>query len=367
MHFSLFNARRVPKTPSQELKTPAGTEKTEPGTENTAAREPKTHLGAKNTEGTENTNAGRKNTAGTKNTNPETKNPEPLTKCCACHEICTSRFTKCCTCDKICAKCCTCHEICTSRFCQVLHLPRNLHFEELYLSRNLHFEVHQVLYLSRNLHFEVHKVLRLPRNLHIEGHRVLVQKSRFIAPVTKSELLDDHHHVRSAAPATKTAFRSKTAPIPCTCHEKSTVKHRNTRFPLRLPRKGITVCENAHVATTRAQSLEAPATATQTLRSCAVEMRSDDVERHECTVNSSESAAHARGLQRSKHQLPFTYRKNPSVCPHCLGKINFCYPCKTLFLKLETASALMHALKSQGLRTLLLDRRNQRRTTATPF
>ena len=77
VHFSLFNARRVPKTPSQELKTPAGTEKTEPGTENTAAREPKTHLGTKNTAGTENTNAGRKNTAGTKNTNPGTKNPEP--------------------------------------------------------------------------------------------------------------------------------------------------------------------------------------------------------------------------------------------------------------------------------------------------
>ena len=77
--FSLFNARREPKTPSQELKTPAGTEKTEPGTENTAAREPKTHLGTKNTAGTENTNAGRKNTAGTENTNPGTKNPEPNT------------------------------------------------------------------------------------------------------------------------------------------------------------------------------------------------------------------------------------------------------------------------------------------------
>ena len=57
---SLFNARREPKTPSQELKTPAGTKKTEPATENTAAREPKTHLGTKNTAGTENTNVGRK-------------------------------------------------------------------------------------------------------------------------------------------------------------------------------------------------------------------------------------------------------------------------------------------------------------------
>ena len=48
-----------------------------------------------------------------------------FTKCCACHEICTSR-------------CGTCHEIYTSK---------------------------KVLCLPRNLHFEVHKVLRLPRNL----------------------------------------------------------------------------------------------------------------------------------------------------------------------------------------------------------
>ena len=138
-----------------------------------------------------------------------------------------------------------------------------------------------------------------------------VQKSRFTAPVTKSELLNDHHHVQSAAPATKTAFRSKAAPIPCTCHERSTLEHQNTRFPLRLPRKVTTMCENGHGTTTRAQSLEAPAAATQTLRACAVEMHIDDVERHECTVNSSELAAHFRAIQRSKHQLLFTYRKNP--------------------------------------------------------
>ena len=146
-----------------------------------------------------------------------------------------------------------------------------------------------------------------------------VEKSRFTAPVTKSELLEDHQHVRSAAPATKTAFRSKTAPIPCACHDKSTLEHQNTRFPLPLPRKVATTYENVHGTTTRAQSLEAPAADTQIQRACAVEMHMDDVERHECTVNSSESAAHARALQRSKHQLPFHYRKNPSVCPHCLG------------------------------------------------
>ena len=106
----------------------------------------------------------------------------------------------------------------------------------------------------------VHKVLHLPRKLHSEGDRAVpatksanephVQKSRFTAPVTKSQLLDDHHHVESATPCTKTAFlRSKTAPI---CHEKSTLEHQTTRFPLRLPRKVTTMHENAHGATTRA-------------------------------------------------------------------------------------------------------------------
>ena len=114
-----------------------------------------------------------------------------------------------------------------------------------------------------------------------------VQKSRFTAPVTKSEPLDDHHHVESAAPATKTAVRIKIAPIPCTCHEKSTLRRQNTRFPLRLPRKVTTMCENAHGTTTRAQSLEAPAADTQIQRACAVEMHFDDFERYECTVNSS--------------------------------------------------------------------------------
>ena len=67
---------------------------------------------------------------------------------------------------------------------------------------------------------------------------------------------------------------------PCTCHEKSTLEHQNTRFPLRLPRKVITRCENAHGATvtTRMQSLEAPAADTQILRACAVEVHMDDVE-----------------------------------------------------------------------------------------
>ena len=77
--------------------------------------------------------------------------------------------------------------------------------------------------------------------------------------------------------------------------------------------------ENAHGTTTRAQSLEAPAADTQIQRACAVEMHMDDVERHECIVNSSELAGHGRALQLSKHQLFFYCPKKPSVCPHCLG------------------------------------------------
>ena len=73
--------------------------------------------------------------------------------------------------------------------------------------------------------------------------------------------------------------------------------------------------ENEHGATTRAQSLEAPAAGKQILRAYAVEMHFDDFEKRECTVNSSELAGHGRALQRSKHQLLFPYRKNP-----CVGK-----------------------------------------------
>ena len=146
-----------------------------------------------------------------------------------------------------------------------------------------------------------------------------VQKPRFNAPVTKSELLDDHRHVQSAAPATKRAFRSKTPPIPCTCHEKSTLQHQSTRFPLHLSRKVTTMYQNAHGTTTRAQSPEAPAAGRQILRACAVEVHMDDVERHECTVNSSESAAHARAEQRSKHTC-FSLTVRTPQCAHTVWR-----------------------------------------------
>ena len=90
----------------------------------------------------------------------------------------------------------------------------------LRLPRNLRMEVHKVLCLPRILRMEVHKVLCLPRNLHTlrgsasaapatkSANEPHVQKSRFTAPVTKSELLDDHRQpfeanpLRSLAPVT---------------------------------------------------------------------------------------------------------------------------------------------------------------------
>ena len=108
--------------------------------------------------------------------------------------------------------------------------------------------------------------------------------SGFVAPAAKLERVEDDHHVQSAAPAAKSALRSKTAAIPCACHE-SRLWTTWTRFPLRLPRKATTMSENAHGTT-------------QILRACPVEMHFEDFERHECTVNRSELAAHAHATPR---------------------------------------------------------------------
>ena len=152
-----------------------------------------------------------------------------FTKCCACHEICTSRFTKCftkcCTCHEICTsrstKCCACHEVCTSRFTKCC-------------------ACHEICTSRFTKRYTCHEICT-SRPATKSANEPHVQKSRLTTPVTKSDLLDDHHHVQSAAPATKTAFRSETAPIPCTCHEKSTLEHQNTRFPLHLPRRLTTI------------------------------------------------------------------------------------------------------------------------------
>ena len=167
----------------------------------------------------------------------------------------------------------------------------------LRLSQNLHFEVHKVLRLSRHFQFEVRNALRLPRNLQ-KGDISRSHASQHLAG--KSELVEDHHHVQSAVPARKSTLPNKTALIPCACHDKSALNHENTRFPCHLPRKMTTMCENAHDTTTRALSLEAPAAPTQISRACAAEMHFEDIEWHECTVNRSELAAHARTLTSPK-------------------------------------------------------------------
>ena len=73
------------------------------------------------------------------------------------------------------------------------------------------------------------------------------------------------------------------------------------------------MCENAHGTTTRV--LEAPAAGPQILRACAVEVHMDDVERHECTVNSNELAVPARAPQRSKHTF-FSPTVRTPQCAH---------------------------------------------------
>ena len=106
---------------------------------------------------------------------------------------------------------------------KVLCLPRNLHFDvhQLLLclpqqQQNLHFEVHRVLCLPRNVHFEVHKELRLPQNLQAshmsKGHVTIHGTCHDISAPPRSP------PCQSAVPATKSAFRNKTAPIPGACH-----------------------------------------------------------------------------------------------------------------------------------------------------
>ena len=111
-----------------------------------------------------------------------------VAKCCACHEICTSRFT----CDSS-----------DKAFCRKRASKDNI---------------------------KIPKRSFCARRSPISENDPHVQKSRFTAPVTKLERVEDHYHVQSAAPATKSAFRSKTTPIPCARHEKSTLHQQSTRF-----------------------------------------------------------------------------------------------------------------------------------------
>ena len=136
-----------------------------------------------------------------------------FTKSCACHEICTSRFTKRCTCHEICASRLTkCHEICTSRFTErcTCHEISTSRFSKracheictsrltlrLCLARNL--QTSQMSTSHDSLHLSSHDSLHLSRNL---------SSSTITTKCPK-------------CPATKTAFRSTTAPIPCTLSPK---------------------------------------------------------------------------------------------------------------------------------------------------
>ena len=81
---------------------------------------------------------------------------------------------------------------------------------------------------SASVRVSVRASVRVSERVRERERRPHVQKLRHTAPVMKSERLDDHHHA-----ATKSALRSKTAPIPCTCHKKSTLDHQNNGGCLR--------------------------------------------------------------------------------------------------------------------------------------
>ena len=179
--------------------------------------------------------------------------------------VCTSRFTK----------CCACHEICT----------------------------HKVRRLPRNLHFEVHKVSTPRFTKCCTCHEICTSR------ITKSALRGSP----SAAPATKTAFRTNTPPIPCTCHEKSTLEHEVSLAPATKSDHHVRKCAQRHNESAVARS-------TKILRACAVDMHFEEFKSHECAVNSSELAGHGCALQRSKHQLPFPHRKNPYSVSTLLGE-----------------------------------------------
>ena len=131
-----------------------------------------------------------------------------------------------------------------------------------------------------------------------------VQKSRFTAPVAKSESLEDHRHVQSAAPATKSALRSKAALIPCTLHLSRKVdfgppKHEVSLPPATKSDHHVRKCARHHNESAVTTSTTA---ATQILRACTVEMHFEDFKRRECTVHSSELAGHGCATPTIRHR-----------------------------------------------------------------
>ena len=138
----------------------------------------------------------------------------------------------------------------------------------------------------------------------------MVPKSRFTALVTKSERVQDHHHIQSAWPATESAFL-RSDHLRLSRKVFGPPKHKVSLAP--ATKKGTFMSENAHGATTRAQSRQAHAPTTQTLRACAVEVRFEDFERHECPVNSSELAGHAHATPLIRHRCLTLTVRTPSV------------------------------------------------------
>ena len=105
---------------------------------------------------------------------------------------------------------------------------------------------------------------------------------------TRSEHADDHHHVQSTAPATKSVHRSKPvrSPVPATKSRLWTNKARGVHC----------ACPKMRTAPQRERSLEEhPAPG-------AVDMHFEDPEVDECTVSSSELARRADENLRSKIQ-----------------------------------------------------------------
>ena len=182
-----------------------------------------------------------------------------FTKCCACHEICTlrgsqsaapatnsstSRFTK----------CCACHEICTSRSYKVA-APAEVHKtctkSAIQGSQSAVPATKSALQGSQSATAPATKSENEPH----------VEVSRFTAPVRKSERLEDFHHAQSpkccTAPAMKSALRSKAAPIPCTCHEKSTLeppKHEVSLAPATKSDHHVRKCAQHHIESAVATS-----------------------------------------------------------------------------------------------------------------
>ena len=124
-----------------------------------------------------------------------------------------------------------------------------------------------------------HKVLHLPpflktNHMYLSRH----QSTSKISTMSKVH-----------APATKSTSKQNRSDPLRACHEKVDFGHQN-EVSLAPATQVTTVPKNAHGATTRVQSRQAPAATTQILRACAVDMHFEGSRGMNCTVNSNEVA-----------------------------------------------------------------------------